>query len=62
MQETNLDYPIILSSDGRLMDGMHRVCKAHYLNHTSIKAIRFLVDPTPDYVDIHPDELPYDDE
>ena len=61
VQETDLDYPIILSSDGKLMDGMHRVCKAHYLNHTSIKAVRFLADPTPDYVDVHPDDLSYDE-
>jgi len=25
----DLSYPIILSANGRLMDGMHRVCKAH---------------------------------
>ncbi len=26
--EADLSYPIILCSEGRLMDGMHRVCKA----------------------------------
>lgn len=29
MQETDLRHPIILSSDGRVMDGMHRVAKAY---------------------------------
>ena len=61
MKETDLTYPIILSSDGRLMDGMHRVCKAHFLGHTKIKAVLFLTDPTADYIDVHPDDLPYDE-
>ena len=61
MQETDLAYPIILTSDGRLMDGMHRVCKAHFLGHTTIKAVRFAIDPAPDYVDVHPDDLSYDE-
>ena len=28
INETDLAYPIILSQDGHVMDGMHRVCKA----------------------------------
>ena len=28
IDESNLGFPIILSSDGRIMDGMHRVLKA----------------------------------
>ena len=28
IEETDLEYPIILAADGRVMDGMHRVCKA----------------------------------
>ena len=28
MQEVDLAHPVILSSDGRVMDGMHRICKA----------------------------------
>jgi len=28
INETSLEYPIILNADGRVMDGMHRVCKA----------------------------------
>src|SRR3974377_2206823 len=32
INETDLRYPIILSSDGRVMDGMHRVAKAAMQN------------------------------
>ena len=28
MLDCDLSFPIILSSDGRIMDGMHRACKA----------------------------------
>ena len=28
MQEVDLSYPVILGSDGRVMDGMHRVARA----------------------------------
>ena len=60
IEATDLSYPIILSSDGRVMDGMHRVCKAVLLGHSTITAVRFTTDPAPDYTDVHPDDLPYD--
>lgn len=28
IQETDLKYPVIMCPEGRIMDGMHRVCKA----------------------------------
>jgi hypothetical protein len=59
--ETDLNYPIILSSDGRVMDGMHRVCKAWMQGEESIKAVRFPIDPEPNYIDVPEDELPYDE-
>jgi hypothetical protein len=61
MQECDLFFPVILSSDGRVMDGMHRVCKALLENRTEIEAVRFVHDPEPDYIGVHPDDLPYDD-
>jgi|SRR5271154_4973199 hypothetical protein len=61
IEASDLSYPIILSSDGRVMDGMHRVCKAVLLGHSTITAVQFTVDPAPDYTDVHPDELPYDE-
>lgn len=57
--EASLDYPIVLSADGRVMDGMHRVVKAAMLGLTAIKARKLAVDPPPDYVGVAPDDLPY---
>ena len=57
----DLRFPIILSSDGRVMDGMHRVGKAVLLGRTTIEAVRFIDDPEPDCLGVQPDDLPYDD-
>ncbi|MFQ2124183.1 hypothetical protein ACK33G_06585 [Aeromonas jandaei] len=57
----DLAYPIIVDSAGRVMDGMHRIGKALLLGHSHIDAVRFVVDPAPDYQDCDPDSLPYDD-
>jgi hypothetical protein len=62
MLECDLAYPIILSSDGRVMDGMHRVCKALLDGRTEIEAVRLVDDPEPDYVGVNPDDLPYVDD
>ena len=59
--EADLVYPIILSSDGRVMDGMHRVLKALMRGDIHVRAVRFAVDPEPDFVGVDPDELPYAD-
>lgn len=59
IQATDLAYPIILCPEGRLMDGMHRVCKAYMQGHQTIKARRLKVLPPPDYVNRDLDELPY---
>jgi len=61
IQETDLSYPIILSAEGRVMDGMHRVAKAYINRHDRIAAVQFDVTPEPDYVGVEADELPYDD-
>jgi hypothetical protein len=57
----DLCFPIILSSEGRVMDGMHRVIKALLMNRTTIDAVRFTTDPEPDCIDIDPSQLPYDE-
>lgn len=59
MQDCDFDYPVILSCDGRVMDGMHRICKALLLGQNDIEAVRFVEDPQPDYVGVHPNDLPY---
>ncbi len=61
VEAAELMYPIILSPDGRVMDGMHRVAKALLLSQSQILAIRLHTMPEPDYIGIDPDELPYDD-
>lgn len=61
IEEADLKYPIILGADGRVMDGMHRVCKAWMRGDETIKAVRFETDPAPDHVDRALDELPYDE-
>ena len=48
MSETDLSHPIVLSQDGRVMDGMHRVCRALIEGRETIRAVRFNVDPEPD--------------
>jgi len=59
IQDCDFDHPVILSRDGRVMDGMHRICKALLLGREHIEAVRFAEDPQPDYVGVHPDDLPY---
>jgi hypothetical protein len=56
----DLSFPIILDSTGRVMDGMHRICKAVLSGQLTIPALQFEQDPEPDFVDCDPDELPYD--
>jgi hypothetical protein len=58
----DLTHPVILSSDGRVMDGMHRVLKALTAGESHIRAVRFFTDPEPDFVGVDPDDLPYDEE
>jgi len=57
--EADLSYPIILSSAGRVMDGMHRIVKALLEGRTSVKAVRIVGDPEPDYINVEADKLPY---
>lgn len=61
IEETDLGHPIILSADGRVMDSMHRVCKAWIRGDSTIRAVQFETDPSPDHVDVSLDELPYDE-
>ena len=58
-QDVDLAHPILLCSDGRIFDGMHRVMKALAFGQKTIKAKRFAATPPPDYYDKKPDELPY---
>jgi hypothetical protein len=61
IDEVDLSYPIILDRDGRVMDGMHRVCRAVRDGKKEVPAVRFSSNPEPDFVGCEPDELPYDE-
>ena len=51
IQNADLSHPVILSADGGLMDGGHRISKAWLEGSTTINAVRFTVDPDPDYIE-----------
>jgi len=51
VNDSDLTFPIILDEDGELMDGRHRIMKALLTGESSIKAVRFDVNPSPCKVD-----------
>ena len=57
--EVDLSWPILLSHEGRVMDGMHRVARALLDGATAIRAVQFASAIEPDYRDCRPEELPY---
>jgi hypothetical protein len=61
ISEADLQYPIIVGADGRVMDGMHRVAKAYIEGRQTILAVRLEVDPEPDFVGVDEDALPYEE-
>jgi len=48
IDDVDLSYPIILDRDGRVMDGMHRVCKAVREGKEKISAVQFVTNPRPE--------------
>ena len=61
IEAADLDFAVILSAEGRVMDGMHRVARVVLLGRTTIDAVRITRDPEPDYVGVSPQELPYEE-
>ena len=59
IEEADLAFPIILASDGRVMDGMHRVAKAVLQVREAIEAVQFEQDPEPDHVGLGPRDVSY---
>ena len=59
VMDSDTSFPILLGSDGRVMDGMHRVIKVALEGGKEVEAKQFLVDPEPDYVGVSLDDLPY---
>ena len=46
----DLSYPVILTEDGRVFDGMHRVARHLVDGRATIRVQRFPVNPEPDRV------------
>ncbi len=60
IQAVDLSYPIIMSASDRVMDGMHRIARAILEGLATVKAVRFITDPEPDYINCRLADLPYD--
>jgi hypothetical protein len=50
INDADLNVPIILASDGQVLDGMHRIAKAVLAGRTSVLAQRLPTDPNPDWL------------
>jgi hypothetical protein len=51
IEQADLSHPVIIASDGHLMDGGHRVAKAWLDGRLAVDVVRFDVDPEPDWVE-----------
>jgi hypothetical protein len=58
--EADLSFPILLSKNGKVMDGLHRIVKALMQERDEIDAIQFTEALEPDYRDVLATDLPYD--
>lgn len=56
----DLSHLIILDQGGRVMDGMHRICRAILGQIVEVSAVQFVNDPDPDFVNFKPEDLVYD--
>jgi len=57
IESADLGYPIILSSDGIVMDGVHRICKAMIRGFSTVPAVQFIENPLPDLMEDYPPVL-----
>jgi len=48
--DADLSLPVILASDGQVLDGMHRIAKAVLCGQVSVTAQRLATDPDPDWL------------
>lgn len=48
MMDADITKPIIISDDGFVMDGWHRIARAMYDGRTTVPAVRFDKNPSPD--------------
>ena len=50
IQEADLSLPIILSADGEVLDGMHRIAKAVLSGYATVSAQHLSCNPDPDWL------------
>lgn len=50
IQAATFEHPILLSDEGWVMDGMHRIGKAYLLEMETIQAVQFSPTPEPDEI------------
>jgi len=50
IQAADLSYPIILTPDGTILDGVHRLVKAYMQQKEQIKVVKFNELPKPDFI------------
>ena len=50
IEQAEFEYPIIISSEGIVLDGVHRICRAHLDKRKTIPAVKFEKDPEPDKI------------
>lgn len=48
----DLSYPLILSADGKIMDGSHRLFAASLKGIKKISVVQFSIDPEPDHIEV----------
>lgn len=51
INKADLDYPIILSEEGLVMDGVHRILRAHLEGLEWLQAVQFEQNPKPDTIE-----------
>ena len=56
----DMAYPVIVSAEGNVMDGCHRIARAA-LDGTNVRMVRFGVTPEPDRLDKSQPELRHED-
>jgi len=50
VEQADLSFPIIFNLEFGILDGLHRLVKAHVSGHPSIKAVVLSELPEPDYI------------
>lgn len=58
--DVDVEYPVIISAEWWLMDGMHRIARALLEDRPRVPARRFVEHVPPDFVDVRPAQLSYE--